>query len=114
MDQLIETGAITTADGRRLHVSTDPSSSWPFTIRCSRDASGQSFAVSLTTFEFERLQTLMDRMNRTRAVERPTLIGREDEWAIYGSPHFRGIAASDLVPPAIATSAVGSSVRTSP
>jgi hypothetical protein len=56
----------------------------------------------------------MDRMNRTRPAERSPIVGHEDEWATYGSPHFRAAAARDLVGPAMATSAIGSSVRTSP
>lgn len=53
---------IATADGRRLHLSADSASDWPFMIGCTPDATGRAFAVSLTTIEFERLLALMDRV----------------------------------------------------
>jgi hypothetical protein len=63
--QITDGVTIATADGRRLHLSADSGSDWPFTIGCTPDSTGRGFAISLTAIEFERLLTLMDRVGES-------------------------------------------------
>lgn len=101
-NDLTAIGELSMNDGRLLQVYVGGDGDLPITVAWSRGTGEPSFAMSFTPPEFEAFRTLLDNAGTRLSMDaidqgsrRSAGTGRaprQDEWAIYGRPHFRDIA----------------------